>query len=447
MELCPTMNGKLLAAVVACGLPLVTAGTAAADSIVFIKDKNVWVANPDGSAARAITTDGAQSEYWSPSQADDGTIAVAHRQGIELWNRDGTKIAELDPPARTDSVSHPVDGAVADVAISPDGKTIAFAYANYSCPVAADCTARETMGYMPTSGSKPASEYSGNIYLGDPSFYSNTETVAFGGYNHQVNYHVIGPGTTDFHWFDDWNIVGHEASTDLNDGEMNRQHTKFAAMRGYGNTTHLVWYKMNGEPSVDPTMVCGTGKLAGIHGPSWAPNGDALAWGEPDGIWTIPSTRLIEPDCAKTQPTLTIPGGSEPDWGPADIGAPKPPEKTVKPTDKDPEKTPGTNGGDGGVQMLVTVELAKKLKLRGFTAAVTVPTAGKLVASAKVGKKVAYTGSATAKAGGEVKVKLKATKFGKKLARKRKATAKLTLTFTPAGGKPQAIYRTLKLTR
>src|SRR5687767_369714 len=79
-----TMNGKLLVtALLACGLPLAAAGTATAESIVFIKDKNLWVANPDGSSARAITSDGAQSAYWSPSQADDGTIAVAHRQGVE----------------------------------------------------------------------------------------------------------------------------------------------------------------------------------------------------------------------------------------------------------------------------------------------------------------------------------------------------------------------------
>lgn len=50
-------------------------GTAAASSIAFIKDDNVWLTSPDGSRQRQVTTDGtdARGYYW-PSQADDGTI-------------------------------------------------------------------------------------------------------------------------------------------------------------------------------------------------------------------------------------------------------------------------------------------------------------------------------------------------------------------------------------
>ena len=46
-------------------------------SIVYILDSNVWVAAPDGSMARAITSNGtADDAYHDPSQADDGTIFV-----------------------------------------------------------------------------------------------------------------------------------------------------------------------------------------------------------------------------------------------------------------------------------------------------------------------------------------------------------------------------------
>jgi hypothetical protein len=445
------MNRKLLAtALITCGLPLAAAGSAAADSIVFIKDKNLWVANPDGSAARAITSDGAEGEYWSPSQADDGTIAVAHRERVELWNRDGTKLAELDPPALTDSVSHGVDGAVANAAISPDGKTIAFNYAQYSCPAGASCTGRETMGYMPTSQTKAPAAYADSIYLGNPSWVSNSRTLAFGGFDHQVNTHDLGAGTTDVHWFDDWEIVGQENSTDLDDGEMNAQGSKIALVRGYGSGAHIMWYATNGPVPAKPTMVCATGTVAGLHGLTFAPDGDRLAWGEPDGIWTLASTTLDEANCADAQPKLTIPGGSGPDWGPADVGASKPPAPKPAggggtPATPGGPVTPAPAGEDQDVQELVTVELPKKPRLRGFTATVATYAAGTLTATVKRGGKVILKGSATAMAAGNVKLRLKPTKAGRKLRRATKAT--LTVVFSAAGKKPQPVVQAVRLVR
>ena len=68
----------LLAA--ACAAGLVAAPAAAADSLVFIRDSNVWLSNPDGSGQYQVTLDGtAGSPYESASQSNDGTI-VAIRQ-------------------------------------------------------------------------------------------------------------------------------------------------------------------------------------------------------------------------------------------------------------------------------------------------------------------------------------------------------------------------------
>jgi hypothetical protein len=47
--------------------------------------------------------------------------------------------------------------------------------------------------------------------------------------------------------------------------------------------------------------------------PSWSPSGDALVWSAPDGIWTTP----VRSRCDELAPKLVIPGGREPDWGPA----------------------------------------------------------------------------------------------------------------------------------
>ena len=56
---------------------LVAAAPAAADSIVFVRDGDVWISTPDGTTERQLTAGGG---WTSPSMADDGTI-VALRGG------------------------------------------------------------------------------------------------------------------------------------------------------------------------------------------------------------------------------------------------------------------------------------------------------------------------------------------------------------------------------
>ena len=160
----------------------------------------------------------------------------------------------------------------------------------------------------------------GNLYLNNPSWVTNSRTLVFGGYTHQVNVHDAG-AAEDVHWFDDEDVIGPEYQpTDLGDGELTRQGDKLALVRSYGADTHIMWYTVNGDalsgaPPVEPTMACATGKLEGLHGPTWSSDGQALAWGEPDGVW-IKRSAL---NCG-VQPSLVIPGGSEPDWGPAAPG-------------------------------------------------------------------------------------------------------------------------------
>jgi hypothetical protein len=55
-----------------------------ADSIVYEKGGNVWVASPDGSGQRQLTTSG---DYGRPSQADDGTIIAARGDVLERLDR------------------------------------------------------------------------------------------------------------------------------------------------------------------------------------------------------------------------------------------------------------------------------------------------------------------------------------------------------------------------
>ena len=314
----------LLRILLAAATLLLLPAAAHADSIVFVKDGDVWVSAPDGSNQRALTRDGtADSPYRSPSQADDGTVAASFGDGVRLIDRGGRVLRDLDPPPLTNSVSHQMDGVPVDVAISPDGGKLAYTFANVSCPPGASCGARAATGYMTATGDA----LPGNVYLRDPSWVDNSRTLVFGGYLHQVNTHDQG-AAEDVHWFDDKDVVGQADATDLGDGELSRQGDKLALVRSYGSDTHIIWYTAAAPPAV-PSMACMTGKLEGLHGPTWAPDGQSLAWGEPDGVWIKPSAL----DCT-VQPALVIPGGSEPDLGPAGVTAPARPALKATATKK-----------------------------------------------------------------------------------------------------------------
>ena len=64
---------------------------ASADSIVYVKDHNVWLADGNGGSQYQVTLDGtADDPYRSPSQADDGTIAASHGDEILRISRTAT---------------------------------------------------------------------------------------------------------------------------------------------------------------------------------------------------------------------------------------------------------------------------------------------------------------------------------------------------------------------
>ncbi len=321
---------------------------------------------------------------------------------MKLLRRDGRVIRELDPPALTNSVSHPMDGTPVDVALSPDGSKVAYTFADFSCPVGASCGARTATGFMTAAGA----QLPGNLYLNNPSWVSNTRTLLFGGYLHQVNTHDQG-AAEDVHWFDDYEIVGQADSTDLGDGELSAQGDKLALVRGYGDDTHIMWYT-TGAPPAAPAMQCATGKLAGLHGPTWAPDGQSLAWGEPDGVWLKPSAL----DCT-VQPSLVIPGGSEPDFGPAAVGA-----AATKPT------------------------LKARASKRKVTLSVPCATACTVRAKLLKGRRTIASKRATLGSAGTAKLTLKPKKRLKARAR---MTARVTVTL--ADGSATTLKKALRVSR
>lgn len=410
-------RGLLAAGCAAAALALSPA-VASADSILYVKAGNVWLASGDGGNQYQVTTDGtAEQPYRSPSQAGDGTIAVGKGTEILRMKQNGKVLNRLDPPMLVNSVSHPQDGVPVDVAISPDGTKVAYTFYGYECPVGASCGARTVTGIIPSDRAATTAEY-GQSSFHSPSWVTDTRILNSGGYGSHINIQDLG--TEPFNWLTD-------QETDLGDAEVTRAGDKLAAVRGYDAKTHIVWYRINGNVQSggkpdSPEAICATGEQAGFDQPTWGPDGNQLAWSEPDGIWVSRDAA----GCESSQPVLLLPGGSEADWGPADVN-PGPRETTGGggPAGGGSTGGGGNPAGGGGSALAFSVKSANG-KLRVSGRAVKVKLGCVCTYSARLtlkGRTVARKNGASKKAGSTVTIKLSATqaKALRKLGRRSKA--------------------------
>jgi hypothetical protein len=98
---------------------LPAAAPAAADSIVFVRDGNVWISTPDGGTERPLTAGGG---YTSPSMADDGTIVALRGRMFVRLRPDG---AAIGAPLEAIGGDWIVGGGPYDARVSPEGLKIA----------------------------------------------------------------------------------------------------------------------------------------------------------------------------------------------------------------------------------------------------------------------------------------------------------------------------------
>src|SRR5689334_14017999 len=112
----------LLAALAALAIP----AAASADSIVYLKDGNVWLSSPDASKQYQVTFDGG---YSSPSQANDGTIAAIHAKQLVRLDRSGHVLSTIDAVG---SDGNPNFFGPYEARISPDGTKIAYWFGSYT---------------------------------------------------------------------------------------------------------------------------------------------------------------------------------------------------------------------------------------------------------------------------------------------------------------------------
>ena len=276
--------------VLALAVCLLTAAQAAADSIVYEKDGNIWQAKPDGSRQTQVTTSGG---YQKPTQADDGTI-VATKDGI-LHRMD--RVGRVLNTAGSRDDTGPITPHIA-----PNGGLVAYDYFRAgSFSYALSHAARET-------AHEEIHSISGRM---NPSWIGNDRVLLFDGsptFTGDTLLYRVGDSATTT-WYEDPDLS-------LSGGEVDASQTRMAATDG--NVIRL--YRLNQPPPAnDVTPRCDlSGPVGSFFRPSWSPDGGFLAWQEDDGIWV----GRIDLDTCPNDARVVIPGGKAPDWGPAEVPAP-----------------------------------------------------------------------------------------------------------------------------
>jgi hypothetical protein len=441
---------RFTALVVACCLFVLGAsGTAAADSLVFIKENNVWLSEPDGTGQYQVTEDGtADNPYQSPSQADDGTIVAmrAEPNGGPLYRmkQNGELINEIP-------VGWVLAGPFAPQ-VSPDGATVAFEHV----------FSRNVNGYFETSsdvrftradGSTPDGIGEVGRGAGAPSWIDSGR--AFVGINAIAT--TVVPGQAPVEWWSDYDHQPRWFSfgQSVEDGEV-APNGNIAVVRGELEDNTIQLYRSAvGDLTSLPEPTCTLlGPSPGPAGkkfvdPTFSPSGDALAWQEGDGVWT----EAVTEKCADGKPHLVIPGATEPDWGPADVNpgpraTPAPPAPPAAPAVKKPGKDKPEKPAPGEGSRTFTASLPKALS-KGLKLRLEVPGAGRLSGVAKLGGRPVASGARKVAAAGDTVLALRFSRGARaRLAKARQAKLVVDVSFRPAkGGKAQSQRVTVSLKR
>jgi hypothetical protein len=309
-------------------------GSDGAGSIVYIVDSNLWLAAPDGSSARQLTTDGSDAQaYHDPSKADEGTIYVL-KGASALYRLDRSGVA-LTPPVSLITLENGAEG----LAAAPDGTRVAYATVGsgtYVDPRFGTPTGTFLYGGTDVANldgtSVPGGVLPSLIY---PSWVDGNHLVATDGVD--LYFDEVGPAQ-QVTWLslDDGCVTdfdcppGDEASATLSTPAVSPDGRALAyTYRPFFGPAGRRMARLGGPPPAVPETQCvmagqehhsdtgtfsGDGALFVYDDTRFDPDAFETVIG--DGIWTL-AVDLAAEDCGASTARLVAHGGSQPDWGPA----------------------------------------------------------------------------------------------------------------------------------
>jgi len=449
----------------------VAAAPAGADSLAFIKDNNVWLSKPDGSGRYQVTFDGTPgAPYESPSQSDGGTVVAirqtpGQRRQIYRMTQSG---GLLNPPINTPA---PGTGALAGK-VSPDGALVAYWFVTGVNPGCLFCISGASSALLSHSDRFTGADEVGTPNGGGWPSWLDNQTITLGSGSAQQYYYTLGMPDEE-PWFNDGLFTPSGLQT-LLDAEVAPTGDRLAVVRGNNQET-IRFLEMSGPPPDAPTPILGcwfanpSGKFVS---PTWTSDGDQLAWQEDDGVWLGDPGDL---SCPLPEPTLIIPGASEPDFSPAAINpGPRPgcgnpgnptcpnPSRPIcgpcqPPAPKIDPAVVRTSLGSFAKSVASAfgrLKIGRLLRKRQLTIVFTAPAAGTLTAeltasggSARRTTLIA-SGRRVYKAAGTAKLTIKLTSQGRKRLRKaNRLRGTLKVSFAPKGSRAISTTREVRLKR
>jgi hypothetical protein len=377
---------------------------ASADSLVYMKDGNVWISHGDGSNARQVT--GGPNTWSWPTEDDAGNILVAGGQGsvsAGMEDSAGSEIyrlnqqgASLSDPAKTPgSFSTPSCPTYppASLRVAPDGQH--YAYYSWFCDHF--ITEIGTVGGGAFTSSEYMSDFEFPYWVDNGDFVVSRGSVPFQDSDGMWWTHDLGDKINyGYNWFGDpasyaepFNDTGW--ATGFDGVAVSRDGTKVATLEedsanwtsGAAHKVVIRVWSAGGAPTPahetvpTPTPACDISLPADPNltmyfdnsGPTFSPDGSKLAFAEPDGIH-IANTSNVSNCASVASAPLAIPGATEPSWSNANEAANA---GWVPPNNGNNGGNNGNNNGNNGNQGDKTPPVLSELSIqpKRFAAAKT----------------------------------------------------------------------------
>jgi hypothetical protein len=257
----------------------------------------------------------------------DGSTAFA----IFLRREDGAAIdAWLLPKSGAGGFS-PFTGAQA----SPDGGVVVYDYRHFDCAIT-PCSGSQRVGFVAGPGQTNPCLINCHVGYLAPRWLPGTPYAAMVDSGFKAVYVQKQGSAQPVGWFQ----YGEAISIYGLDVRADRIVTQVAA----GEDEYMVLEKMTGPAPSVPQSQCSVSMPDNAR-PRLSPDGSMIAWSAPEGVMVSPTPTTTGGTTVLCQltPQLVAPGGSQPDWGTADVPAPPAEEKQ-------PEARPETPKKDGGGQ-------------------------------------------------------------------------------------------------